>query len=300
MSADNVDVADEIDETATIKGLLLHDPAAVAAISGAWVIDVGQGDCIGLLNENDEIFCYIDYGGYNYHPDKGKRGVNPSASRMPAELNGDPVSVILTHWDQDHCWSADQKNTEAQDCYWVVPRQYVSPSVARLAAKLTNAQRWPESIGSKAVSVSIGSKHTVTIRKCEPFDEYSVNADRNTTGLAVSVVRTKDDGSREVMLFPGDCSFDRIPNWESHLPLIGLVAYHHGSAKDWIAGVTDVAVQRWTADSMLTYSVGFNSSGQNCYGHPVKSNYDPDWNTNSRITADVRGTAETGVAMRWS
>ena len=300
MSDDDVDVADEIGATATIKGLSLCDPAVVTEISGVRVIDVGQGDCIGLLNQDDELFCYIDYGGYNYHPDKGKGGLNPSANRMPATLKGDPVSVILTHWDQDHCWSAHQKNTDAQDCYWIVPRQYVSPSVAKLAARLTNAERWPESIGDKAVSVSIGAKHAVTIRKCEPFDEHSINADRNTTGLAVTIVEEKDDGTEEVMLFPGDCSFDRIPNWESHLPLIGLVAYHHGSATDWSAGATDVAIQHWTSNSMLTYSVGFNASGYNSYGHPVKSNYNPDWNKHSSLTADVRTSSKTGVEMRWS
>lgn len=300
MIDDDVDVADDVVATTDTNGLSIHDPAAVTAISGVRVIDVGQGDCIGVLNQNDEVFCYIDYGGYNYHPDKGVRGKNPSASRMPATLNGSPVSVILTHWDQDHWYSAEKKNSEAQDCYWIVPRQYVSPSASRLAAKLTNAERWPEVIGDQAIGVSVGSAHTISIRKVEAFDPLDISADRNTTGLAVSIVEQKDDGSEEVMLFPGDCPFDRIPNWESHLPLIGLVAYHHGSDTDWVAGATDTAIANWTAASALTYSVGFNSAGRNSYGHPKPSNYGKDWNSNSRKTADVRFSKDTGIDMKWS
>ena len=296
MNCDVVDVAEQIQGRAEINGLIIHRPADVTSVSGIRVVDVGQGDCIGLLNQDDKVFCYVDFGGFNDHPEVGINNGNPSAHRMPATLDGGYVSVILTHWDKDHCWSAYKKNSDAQNCFWIVPRQFVSPSAARLAAKLTNAKRWPENIGTRAVDIPVGANHRVTIRKCAPFDKNNLNADRNMTGLAITVVQANNNGDESVMLLPGDCPFDKIPNWESSLPIKALVAYHHGSHAHWTAGATEVSIQHWTHDSELAYSVGANT-----YGHPDKTNYDPDWNTKSKKTGDVRKRPGMGtcIDMKW-
>ena len=295
-----VDIADRATRKADIKDLVIHDPTEVTAINGISVIDVGQGDCIGILNQDDKVFCYVDYGGFNYHPDAKSSKSNPSAYRMPATLNNSYVSVILTHWDKDHCWSAASKNIDARNCFWIVPRQYVAPSVARLAAKLTNAKRWPESVEDRSVEIAVGAKHRVTIRKCAKFSDDDENADRNLTGLAVTLVSKDEGGTEEVMLLPGDCPFDKIPNWESSLPIKALVAYHHGSHTHWKAGATDHAIRHWQPSSELVYSVGFNGIGTNCYGHPDTTNYDSNWNTNSQSTFDARARDHTSVIVRWS
>jgi hypothetical protein len=300
MNGDPVDVGVEVAGTAVVEDLAIHDPAVSKSISGVRVIDVGQGDCIGLLDQDDEIFCYVDYGGFNYHPDAGISTPDPSAQRMPATLNGSPVAVVLTHWDKDHCWSAEKKNTQARQCAWIVPRQYVAPSVAVLASKLTNAKRWPESLGDQPVELPVGDKHRVTIRKCAPFLKDDYKADRNLTGLAVTIVREKNSGDEEIMLLPGDCPFDLIPNWESSLPIAALVAYHHGSHTHWTPNATDIAIQHWQPHSSLAYSVGFNASGTNSYGHPDTTSYGVNWNTNASTTAAARANGKPGIVMRWS
>lgn len=294
MPDDPVDVADKIVDEAEIADFEIHDPLETTSIKGIRVVDVGQGDCIGILNQDDAVFCYVDYGGFVDHPEKGQSGTNPSAHRMPAKLNGTHVPVILTHWDKDHVWSAHKKNADAQACKWIVPRQYVAPTVAKLASKFKNAKRWPESIGKTAVYRQVGPNHRVSIRKCAAFDDSDENADRNLTGLAVTIVEMSGEVDEQVMLLPGDISFDKIPNWESTLPIKALVAYHHGSHAHWTAGATDQAIRNWQADSELAYSVGNNS-----YGHPNKANYDPDWNTNGKETGDARASGKLAVDLRW-
>lgn len=266
------------------------------AILGIRAIDVGQGDCIGLINQRNEVFGYVDFGGFIDHPDIGKSGKNPSKDRMPV-VYGDQqyVVIILTHWDLDHWWSAKSKNEEAQKCRWIVPRQYVSPSATQFATSLKNARRWPEQGADNIGAASIGNDHILMIRKCGAFDKDNHNADRNLTGLAVTIEQLDYEDGGELMLLPGDCPFDKVPHWDKKLAIKGLVAYHHGSnthRKD----ETKQAIANMASDAKLIYSV----SVKNHYGHPDETKYSPEWDECSYKTSDIRDTDDSYIEVRFS
>ncbi|GGA40172.1 hypothetical protein [Dyella nitratireducens] len=295
----STDVASTITATADTATLQLI-PATVTEIKGVRVFDVGQGDCIGLRDQNDEVCCYVDYGGNEYHPDQS----NPSrtASRLPVQAGSHYVPVILTHWDKDHYWSANKKNPAAQKCEWLVPRQLVSPQATRFAAKLANAKCWPESIGDQAVSFAVGTDDEVEIRKCATFPANAQKEDRNHSGLAINLKRQPSGGTATHMLLPGDCAFDRIPNLPAKLSLRAIVAYHHGASTDWCAA-TEQTLANAYSPYVMAYSYGTHSPGKkNHYGHPNRSNYQschPNWDIGAIITEDIRAKGLNSSDLDW-
>lgn len=242
---------------------LLFDPQRVSALNGIRVFDVGQGDCIGLRDQDDRVFCYVDYGGLCDHPDKADPAY--TSQRLPIGGADDCATVVLTHWDKDHFWSAT-KNPAACDVPWLVPRQHVSPRTARFASRLRRAVCWPESLRDLPETFYVGRTFAVQIRKCAPFDADDAEQDRNLTGLAVTLIKRERDGPDQIMILPGDCPFDRIP-WLPPGRIVAVVAYHHGSAAHWTPATHRVLVDggrhlRWI------FSFGVNG-----YGHPRDANY---------------------------
>ncbi len=290
MSDNDEDVGNTIVATANPNELELFDSSAVTRLNGVRVFDVGQGDCIGLLDQNNNVFCYVDYGGLNDHPDKHMPTL--TSSRMPVNLNGRYVSIVLTHWDKDHFWSANKKNPDAQSCEWLVPRQTVSPQAVLLACKLHNAKCWPESRTGTPASFDVGGDHDIVVRKCGPYDRYAIKEDRNLTGLAISLQEWGDVAVEAAILLPGDCPFDRIPSLPS-APLRALVAYHHGAHSHW-TNATTLAIKNRALNAKMAYSYGCNS-----YGHPDRSNYQPDWDANSSETPRIRATGKMYEDMNW-
>jgi hypothetical protein len=293
------DVANTITAAANTSALQLFD-AAVTEIKGVRVFDVGQGDCIGLRDQHDDVFCYVDYGGNEYHPDNKNPG--HTATRLPVQSGPNHIPIILTHWDKDHYWSANKKNPAAQQCEWLVPRQLVSPQAARFAAKLANAKCWPESIGDQAVSIAVGADCEVEIRKCAAFPSNAQKEDRNHSGLAVTLARRPTDQAATHMLLPGDCAFDRIPNLPANFSLCAIVAYHHGSSTDWCTATEQVLAQAHTSRSMV-YSYGTYLYGHpNHYGHPNRLNYQhcyPDWDHGAKTTEDARALGSEWEDLSW-
>jgi beta-lactamase superfamily II metal-dependent hydrolase len=254
-------------------------------LSGIRVFDVGQGDCIGLLDEDQRIFCYVDYGGLADNPYRGTTMPNPAAQRMPPRSSGGGIQIILTHWDKDHYYTAKKYNTFTADCPWLVPRQMASPQAVRFAASLSRALCWPETYKQKTKQFRIGAKTAVEIRKCGQFIAKAPHEDRNRTGLAVTLLHYENDKCDRYMLLPGDCPFDRIPM----LPkarLQVLVAYHHGAHTHW--GKSTQVIKRRAKQRYLVYSYGRS----NIYGHPDPTNYEPQWDAFATHTPHV--PASTG------
>jgi hypothetical protein len=283
------DIGKTIAEATSTASVTLLDPAQTTALRGIRVFDVGQGDCIGLLDQADKVFCYVDYGGLANHPDDG----NPAntAKRLPVKTSHGLVSIVLTHWDKDHYYSAVKKNTAAQSCEWVAPRQLASPQAVRFAARLTNAKCWPESEGQNTVPFAVGPDHTINIRKCQPFDPKAKNEDRNASGVAVTLHKNLNGSLNCYMLLPGDCHFDGIPGLPP-VPIRTLIAYHHGSKTHWTSK-TAPAISSFTPTHSMVYSYGQHS------WTAATAKYRPDWDRYSTHTKDVRAKGDDYVDETW-
>jgi len=285
------DVGRKVSEAASSSSFVpLH--AGVTALTGVRVFDVGQGDCIGLLDQDRDVCCYVDYGGALDHPDKGNPSNTPR--RLPTvDANGNDIPIILTHWDKDHFYSAYKGNPQAQRCEWIAPRQWAAPFSVRFAAKLANAQCWPESARAKAYRFTAGTQ-VIEIRKCLPFRPSYRKQDRNTSGLAIAVIdESKGAESAVIMLLPGDCHFDGIPNLQT-APLRAIVAYHHGSHVDWTVS-TAPAISTLATRINMVYSY----SASNTYGHPDRTNYQPTWDASSDATPDMRARSDEYTDLIW-
>jgi hypothetical protein len=279
MASNETDISASVGAVASVSTLTLVDATLTTDLNGMRVFDVGQGDCIGLLDQSNDVFLYVDYGGLQDHPDK----TNPSYTkvRLPETVKGRLVPIVLTHWDKDHYYSAYKKNVGAKACEWLVPRQLASPQAVRFAATLSNAKCWPESEGATAVRIGVGSKRHVEIRKCKAYDATAVTEDRNVSGLAITLVEVDATTNVAMMILPGDCHFDAIPNLPT-APVRALVAYHHGSKVGWTSS-TRSTIAGATTPRAMCYSFGTNS-----YKHPCRTNYRPDWDSNATDTQHLR------------
>jgi hypothetical protein len=287
------DIGTSVTGTASGK-LTLSDPAKTTALAGMRVFDIGQGDCIGLLDQNNEVFCYVDYGGLGDHPDRGSTATNPASTRMPVQYGAALTTIVLTHWDKDHYYSAKKYNTDAQKCQWLVPRQMASPQAVRFAAKLTNALCWPESRKKNAVKFAVGADHSIEIRKCSAFVAGALTEDRNSTGLAVTLLCHEDGRLKTYMLLPGDCHFDGIPSLPGGA-IRALLAYHHGSRTHWSTATKTVIAGSLQTPRDLAYSFGKS----NTYRHPRRDNYKTEWHPATVETPDLRAKGQRWHDFLW-
>lgn len=142
------------------------DTLGVETLTHIYMIDVGQGDCFALVDQNEKICLYVDYGGLADHPDKDNPG--NTRRRMPDVHPNGQVPVLLTHWDKDHYWSAKKKNPHAKRSEWIVPRQKASPQAVRFSTEVDNMRCWPESLGSTLAFVKLGQRQ-LQVRKCGAY-----------------------------------------------------------------------------------------------------------------------------------
>jgi hypothetical protein len=272
----------------------LFDSTSVTELTGVRIFDVGQGDCLGLLDQNGRVFCYVDYGGLQDHPDEHVPSPQQmTAARQPVRRGNGYAGIILTHWDKDHYWSANKKNPEAQKCKWLVPRQMASMTAVRFAARLLKARCWPEKLGPKTVQILVGSTYAIELRKCRGFVSGNQSEDRNLSGLAIFLLRFLNRKIEACMLLPGDCAFHAIPN-RPNAPLRGLIAYHHGSHTHWGVATASAIAQR-APKYQLFYSYGTS----NGYGHPDRTNYRPAWDANAKSTDSLRKTGRRYADIVW-
>jgi hypothetical protein len=204
------------------------------------------------------------------------------------------VSIVLTHWDKDHYYSAYKKNPAAQNCDWLVPRQWAAPFAVRFAAKLSKARCWPETMARNPYRFSVGRDRIIEICKCESFDPNDPAQDRNTHGLAVMIINKKASAGVEVMILPGDCHFDGIPGPPPPGAIRALVAYHHGSHAGWTSQTGPRIANR-----AQVFDMAYSFSARNSYGHPDRTNYQPDWHANSVETPDLRANGAPYVDFTW-
>jgi len=216
------------------------------------VYNVGQGNCIGLVNSENQPLLYFDVGG-GY----GRNAVTyPIGFKLCNTFN---PPVILSHWDQDHYQTA-VLDLEEEIFYskWLVPFQKIGKTAKHIAYRLqqkNNLICWNESSYPRMDYTNF------SIVKCSgPTNK------KNSSGLAL-FVKKRDENH---ILLPGDAIFSMIPNC-SNENFTGLVVSHHGSSGE-INGMPSANLR-----AMIVYSYGKN----NYEGHPTerakKAYYNKDW-----------------------
>ena len=285
------DVGTVVAAAPSSSALNLVNTSNTTSIEGFRVFDIGQGDCIGLLDQHKRVFCYVDYGGVLDHPDANNPG--NTQSWLTISYVGGNVSFILTHWDWDHYDSAYSKNTAAQSCEWVAPRQWVGPRGLQFASSLTNAKCWPSSLGTSAHRISIGSKYALEIQRCAVFNPNAPKQDRNTSGLAVALIEITNGTDTAQMILAGDCPFHRIQN-PSAAPVRNIVAFHHGDGRHFVANT-------WKAISNTAAPVGmaFSFGSSNSFNHPQRGNYQAPWNQRAEETPTMRANNQRSDDFYW-
>jgi len=246
--------------------------ASVEALGGILVADVGQGDAIGLLDQGERIVAWIDYGGKQSSPFLGLSG-QPRIDKIDAHLPAGPaLPVFLSHWDEDHWYSARPGAAACETSAWLVPRQWPSPAAVRRSREIKTIRCFPESLASPILCFVARNGDELWCEKLKPFRSNVASEDCNRSGLAFSVVRKKGG---KVIFLPGDAPFHLPKHYRLHraegYKMRGLVAFHHGAGAHWTKG-TRAFLKRWASDAVGPV-VAFSYGDPNGYGHPLKANY---------------------------
>lgn len=236
------------------------------ALSQVVSIDVGQGSALALVDSSGQPRVYFDVGA----------GFGPNQHTVPASLSfctcTRPV-VVLSHWDIDHLQGARYEPNLLKS-QWVVPRQLIGPTHARLANSILRAggkllivdiPRTEVALSPRAWWAKAGhATQTLVLERCS-------GREKNDSGLSVAVW----DRIRErSWLLVGDAEYRYVPSASSLQGLCVLSAAHHGAA----LGVGDAPPAAPAIGYLrLLYSFGY----ENTFHHPrdiaVQSHENAGW-----------------------
>lgn len=289
-------------------------------IQGATAIDFGQGDCNAIqIGTNAGALVgtaiYFDIGGgsgccshtHPHHPNHGTvgaRGWHNVPPRLDVAL--DPT-VILSHWDKDHYYSAKKAAAETKDLQWLVPRQKIGPQCAKFVRTLTDIGCFPT--GSPARRFRLSNQANSVDLFVEQATDHG-SSDRNLNGLSCTLVRHDGAGTDlDRIIMPADAPYNLLPSLSGGPSpggdVVGLFAYHHGSRThldDAIGSIPPPPAA--PAVHAIGFSYGLKADNTNPYNHPNRDATDAyrgqNWatrvNTASNAPADLN-TATTGSAV---
>lgn len=274
-------------ELASISGL--QPTRGVSSIGGVRVHDIGQGDAISILDEEQQPFLQIDYGGR-----VGNVFGSQIDQRVPVK---DDSLVMLSHWDEDH-WCSAPNGISAKAATWLVPRQITSPRAVMFSTTLPKIYCVPESLVGKSCTFTTGCGDKICWEKIASAPPaHAEDDDCNRTGIAFSVVKQTQDGSPpQVILLPGDAAFGKVRHYEDHrragYVLRGMVAYHHGS-KLHLCKNTRRLLSGWTSTAN-SVDIVFSCASNNSFRHPDLAFYKglPYLGKSLITTPDIRSVGD--------
>lgn len=242
------------------------------------VHDVGQGSAVALLGiDSEEPVAYFDVG--------LAFGVNARTAPTSFDIcTCARPTVILSHWHTDHWWSA-VRNSQLCSQTWIVPRQKIGPSHAKLAANILCRGRLLVVKRSSRPNVVVDRQGRKQVLKLI----HATGKTMNNSGLIMAVEDSLEGAS---WLLPGDASYDSFNG--PVLPVRVLVATHHGGSFGSDKAVPNSEKGR---RFKLVYSFGLGNS----YGHPshksVSAHWKSGWShhaTSPPSGPQVRSTAFSG------
>lgn len=248
------------------------------------VHNVGQGNAISVVarkNNKERVLLFNDFGGMGRaHPCYPDYDVTELKTLLPVRLPEQTAypTVVMSHWDKDHYYSATKLEKVQQKCRWLGPRQAVGGQCVRFVNSLTTT-------GDKTGTLNVDlwandKKGTANGRqfKVGDLDVYvyierctDETKDRNLDGLMIAIIDETAKCGNWILL-PGDAPYQKCQTLkDKKFPqgdLKGLVAYHHGAESHWTNKTPDCL----PADCSQTTLV-FSYGAGNSYGHPRKGKY---------------------------
>lgn len=247
--------------------------ASVDSIAGVRIHHVGQGDALALLGPDLEPVVRLDYGGRVSSPFRVPGGEHRRIALIDKKLPvGDPTTVFLSHWDEDH-WCSARPGTQVETRgRWVTPRQFTSPRAVAASTRMRFVRCLPESWGQTPLVFKARDGDQLIVQKLAAFDVGALNADCNLNGLAFAICAREQ---REVIFLSGDAPPNLVGAYRGLDPdawaMRGICAYHHGSVTHWTAD-TDAFLRRWRNDA-VRQDIVFSYGAENAYGHPHRDAY---------------------------
>ncbi|WAM25338.1 NHL domain-containing protein [Myxococcus sp. NMCA1] len=236
------------------------------------VVDVGQGNCNVVFNDNWRPFIYYDLGG----------GMSGSQFTYPHPAPTYCIDVaysrvIQSHWDEDHYRAMLQLSNAhainnihilapAQDRSNIAWRASIQKSMSAEALEQTldgdgcTLHKWPDEDWHNAPVMRRSTHSHFRVIKCS-------GNDTNNSGLALRIENPGVAG--EYMLLTGDATFEQLPHMANQQVFrhgvdqrcVGLVAGHHGSP---VGHTPYVPRPNRAAEYLIVYSFGWG----NAFGHP--------------------------------
>ncbi|NVJ00127.1 hypothetical protein HV824_18625 [Myxococcus sp. AM009] len=236
------------------------------------VVDVGQGNCNVVFNDNWRPFIYYDLGG----------GMSGSQFTYPHPaptycIDAAYSRVIQSHWDEDH-YRALLQMTNAHavnNLHVLAPAQDRSNIAWRASIQKSNSavaleqsldgegctiHKWPDEDWHNAPVMRRSTHSHFRVIKC------SGNG-TNNSGLALRIENPGVAG--QYMLLTGDATFEQLPHLANQQVFrhgvdqqcVGLVAGHHGAP---VGHAPYVPRPNRAAEYLIAYSFGWG----NAFGHP--------------------------------
>ena len=254
-------------------------PKKTTTVSRVFVANVGQGSCIFLLDEKNNIKLAFDFG-YGGIP-------NPT---VLAEIARSPI-LVLSHWDLDHYRFLANSPHIALGKTLIVPLygENVGPGVTRVSQSARESAFAYHAFGAGNVlanqqiippNVTLPSNVTLSMTTIVP--EFVWN--KNSLGAITACVHNQQTNQK--LLMPGDASYSHVaPNQK--VGLSHLIATHHGSTNSIVRdrGAAGSIPRPVIQNGTLCFSYGLN----NPYRHSVnlaRAFYQPKGWTATMTTVD--------------
>lgn len=265
-------------------------------ITSVAVMDVGQGNCNVLIEDDDTPVTYYDVG----YPlpffvsslPLNMRRNDPAylGPYQPTSLNN--MNVVLSHWDWDHWRLGHVANLQNLD--WTYPNQAMGPATANFVNGLANGNVYP-------AAAPPGAGVNYVILPCTPLPGMPPAALMNNSGLALATFTripsvVLPHPNLHLVVLTADANFNTLagvvnPAAPAFPFLVAATAVHHGSNN---YGAPNNLPAPVIPDGRIVYSYGVSgNTGNHPYGFPgnvAVGNYQAAaWGANP---ANARSTAE--------
>ncbi len=240
-------------------------PPPPPPVSGVGVMDVGQGNCVLLLDQTPDPIAYYDVGYplwfYVSSLPNNMRFGNAMWAGPITQNQNQALEVVLSHWDWDH-WRLGRVAAGLDQLHWTVPNQPIGPVALNFLNRLNHRTIYGN-VPSTVVYPSF------TLYKCNPPPNAAPAMLMNNSGIAMQLQTNLPiiDPVPHTVLLTGDANFACLPIAPVFPDVTGIMAVHHGSNAHGAAAA--LPAPAGGGAGRIAYSYGITAGFRHCYGFPA-------------------------------